>query len=73
MVGASYIRDEVSSWPLNYLAPNRQVGLEMRTPVVVKKNHSGKREGESGAGLPFSSLLSQGLDEQRNDSQPSKR
>src|ERR1700677_1380179 len=39
---------------LNHTAPNRQVGLEVRPPVVVKKNHPRKQEGESGAGHPFS-------------------
>src|ERR1700677_89738 len=40
--------------PLNHTEPNRQVGLEVKPPVVVKKNHPRKREGGSGAGHPFS-------------------
>jgi hypothetical protein len=39
--------------PLNHMPPNWQVGLEVRTSVVVKKNHLEKREGESGGGHPF--------------------
>ena len=53
-----------------HMAPNRQVGLEVRTPVVVKKNHPGKREGESGAGHPFS--MSRGAGEWRSAVQTMK-
>jgi hypothetical protein len=49
------------------MARNRQVGLEVRPPVVVKKNHPRKREGESGAAASF--LLSQYLRVQKNDGQ----
>ena len=53
--------------PLNHTERNRQVGLEVRPPVVVKKNHPRKREGGSGAVASF--LLAQYLGEQRNDGQ----
>ena len=56
--------------PLNHTGRNRQVGLEVRPPMLVKKNHPRKREGGSGAAASF--LLSQYLGEQRNDGQPNR-
>lgn len=37
----------------NHMAQNRQVGLEVRPPMAVEKNHPRKREGESGAAASF--------------------
>ena len=49
---------------------NLRVGLEVRPPVVVKKKHPRKREGESGATAAF--LLSKHLGKQSNDGQPNR-
>jgi hypothetical protein len=49
---------------------NLRAGLEVRPPVVVKKNPPRKREGESGATAAF--LLSKDLGEQRSDGQPNR-
>ena len=56
--------------PLNHMGRNQQVGLEVNPPVVVKKNHPRKREGESGAAASF--LLSKYLRDQRTDGQPNR-
>src|ERR1022692_1291978 len=56
--------------PRNRMERNRQVGLEVRPPVVVKKNPPRKREGESGATASF--LLAKYLRGQRNDGQPNR-
>ncbi len=49
---------------------NRRVGLEVRPPLVVEKNHPRKREGESGATASF--LPSKYLGAQCNDGQPNR-
>lgn len=55
---------------LNHTERNRQVGLEVRPPMVVKKNPPRKREGGSGAAASF--LHSQYLGKQSNDGQPNR-
>src|SRR5271169_156674 len=56
--------------PLNRMERNLRVGLEVRPPLVVEKNHPRKREGGSGAAAAL--LLSKYLGEQRRNGQPNR-